>query len=249
MSPSFSNKSLTSRRCLPEVLCGISSRFQLLSPTEFLFVHVLLIRSPLSHPSFLTEISKVGASFDLHVLGMPPAFILSQDQTLNKLYLSWLSQLKPIHRNFNLFQNKSQNGIELCFQSEPAFHSGSFSSSLFLVLKAFKLFLHCLIFKVHRGALSGVAGSAALLFYHIRFRLSRTFFKFFLKRPSEVVRSHEWSYIVSHSVQLVKNFFRRIFQRSSSLFLSLALSSRPSRDSLINILLCTRKVKHFLRVF
>ena len=31
------------------------------------------------------------ASFDLHVLGTPPAFILSQDQTLNKWYLNILS--------------------------------------------------------------------------------------------------------------------------------------------------------------
>ena len=32
-------------------------------------------------------------SFDLHVLGMPPAFILSQDQTLNKIYfLFWFVQ-------------------------------------------------------------------------------------------------------------------------------------------------------------
>ena len=37
---------------------------------------MLLTRSPLySHP-------KVPYSFDLHVLGTPPAFILSQDQTL-----------------------------------------------------------------------------------------------------------------------------------------------------------------------
>ena len=157
MSPSFSNKSLTSRRCLPEVLCGISSRFQLLSPTEGQVAHALLTRSPLSHPSFLTEISKVGASFDLHVLGMPPAFILSQDQTLNKLYLSWLSQLKPIHRNFNLFQNKSQKWNWTLFPERTGVPFRFFSSSLFLVLKAFKLFLHCLIFKVHRGALPGLA--------------------------------------------------------------------------------------------
>ena len=73
------------------MLCGISSRFQLLSPSEGQVAHALLTRSPLSLPSFLTEISKVGASFDLHVLGMPPAFILSQDQTLNKLYLNHFS--------------------------------------------------------------------------------------------------------------------------------------------------------------
>ena len=46
--------------------------------------------SPVRHcPRFqLTEVSIHSASFDLHVLGTPPAFVLSQDQTLNKLYLS-----------------------------------------------------------------------------------------------------------------------------------------------------------------
>ena len=41
--------------------------------------HALLTRPPLSHPS----VRKLpDASFDLHVLSTPPAFILSQDQTL-----------------------------------------------------------------------------------------------------------------------------------------------------------------------
>ncbi len=71
-----------SSRCLPDILCGISSRFQLLSPSERQVAHALLTRSPLSHIRFLTEISKLQASFDLHVLGTPPAFVLSQDQTL-----------------------------------------------------------------------------------------------------------------------------------------------------------------------
>ena len=63
------------------MLCGISSRFQLLSPTERQVSHALLTRSPLSQsPKGLTP-------FDLHVLGTPPAFVLSQDQTLKKLYL------------------------------------------------------------------------------------------------------------------------------------------------------------------
>ena len=57
-------------------LCGISSRFQLLSPTERQVAHALLTRSPLSQ-------SLAGPTpFDLHVLGTPPAFVLSQDQTL-----------------------------------------------------------------------------------------------------------------------------------------------------------------------
>ena len=67
---------LVFRRCLQNTLRGISSRFQLLSPSERQVAHVLLTRPPLIQ----------GASslspFDLHVLGVPPAFVLSQDQTL-----------------------------------------------------------------------------------------------------------------------------------------------------------------------
>ena len=42
--------------------------------------HVLLTRPPLN--PFPKELH----SLDLHVLGTPPAFVLSQDQTLKKLY-------------------------------------------------------------------------------------------------------------------------------------------------------------------
>ena len=41
---------------------------------------MLLTRPPLG--SFPKELS----SLDLHVLGTPPAFVLSQDQTLNKKF-------------------------------------------------------------------------------------------------------------------------------------------------------------------
>ena len=87
---------LIPRRCRLGILCGISSRFQLLSPSERQVAHALLTRSPLSHLGFLTEISKLRASFDLHVLGTPPAFVLSQDQTLNKLYLNCASAAKTL---------------------------------------------------------------------------------------------------------------------------------------------------------
>ena len=67
---------LVTRSCGLVTLCGISSRFQLLSPTEGQVAHALLTRPPLAQ----------GASslrpFDLNVLSTPPAFILSQDQTL-----------------------------------------------------------------------------------------------------------------------------------------------------------------------
>ena len=59
------------------MLCGISSSFPEVFPTSGQVTHVLLTRPPLNRgvaPS---------ASFDLHVLSTPPAFILSQDQTLH----------------------------------------------------------------------------------------------------------------------------------------------------------------------
>ena len=57
---------------------GISRRFQRLSRSPGQVSHVLLTRSPLSPGP------KSGFSFDLHVLGTPPAFVLSQDQTLRR---------------------------------------------------------------------------------------------------------------------------------------------------------------------
>ena len=67
---------LTPLPCDSVVLCGISNRFRLLSPSKRQVAHALLTRSPLSKsPKNLTP-------FDLHVLGTPPAFVLSQDQTL-----------------------------------------------------------------------------------------------------------------------------------------------------------------------
>ena len=56
--------------------CGISSPFELLFPASGQVTYVLRTHSPLN--------SRIAtrASFDLHVLSTPPAFILSQDQTL-----------------------------------------------------------------------------------------------------------------------------------------------------------------------
>ena len=70
-------------------LCGISSRFQLLFPSEGQVAHALLARPPLRYTrkskSKLSSNQRV-SPFDLHVLGTPPAFVLSQDQTLKTLY-------------------------------------------------------------------------------------------------------------------------------------------------------------------
>ena len=62
---------------------GISSRFQLLSRTPRHVTHVLLTRSPLECIGSLAPKSRRGdtSPFDSHLLGTPPAFVLSQDQT------------------------------------------------------------------------------------------------------------------------------------------------------------------------
>ena len=62
-----------------DVLSSIIHRFQWLSSAYRQVTYVLLTRSPLRIPKY--------PPFDLHVLGMPPALILSQDQTLHKIFM------------------------------------------------------------------------------------------------------------------------------------------------------------------
>ena len=62
-------------------LWGISQHFYWLSPSSGQVTYVLLTRSPLY--SYVYR-SVCTFAFDLHVLGTPPAFILSQDQTLRQ---------------------------------------------------------------------------------------------------------------------------------------------------------------------
>ena len=59
------------------VLCGISTNFFVLFPRYGQVAHALLTSPPLS----------IAASFDLHVLSTPPAFVLSQNQTLKFNFL------------------------------------------------------------------------------------------------------------------------------------------------------------------
>ena len=64
------------------MLCGITIRFQMLFLSERQVTHALLTRPPLNLINFLPKNSVKEVPFDLHVLGTPPAFVLSQDQTL-----------------------------------------------------------------------------------------------------------------------------------------------------------------------
>ena len=64
-------------------LSGISIRFRMLSRSFGQVAHVLLTRPPLSFRVFHPKASAAETPLDLHVLGTPPAFVLSQDQTLH----------------------------------------------------------------------------------------------------------------------------------------------------------------------
>ena len=59
---------------------GIRPPFGGLFPASGQVAHVLLTRSPLD----LAKQALLRISFDLHVLSTPPAFVLSQNQTLRK---------------------------------------------------------------------------------------------------------------------------------------------------------------------
>ena len=64
------------------MLCGISNLFRLLFPSQRQVTHALLTRPPLNLIKIIPKDSFEKVPFDLHVLGTPPAFVLSQDQTL-----------------------------------------------------------------------------------------------------------------------------------------------------------------------
>ena len=65
------------------VTCGINPPFGGLSPISGQVAHVLLTLAPLTIQCIATP----NNPFDLHVLSTPPAFVLSQNQTLHKKFL------------------------------------------------------------------------------------------------------------------------------------------------------------------
>jgi hypothetical protein len=84
--PILHRRSFTPGKMPSQVISGIRPRFQGLSQSAGQIAHVLLTRSPLIHPK--------ASPFDLHVLSTPPAFVLSQDQTLRECLPDY-----PAHTN------------------------------------------------------------------------------------------------------------------------------------------------------
>ena len=143
------------------------------------------------------------ASFDLHVLSTPPAFILSQDQTL------MFECLFPLRTHFWLLIPKKQRFVPFVFRRFLLFLRWSLSRAshpLEWKFIEFSGLFHCLIIKVLRHSLS----QATLLLYHIVFNLSSTFFKVFKFFRCVSVLSNSLL-ILSQLVLFVKHFFQ-VFQ-------------------------------------
>ena len=132
--------------------------------------------SPVRHCPLnqLSENSVIRFSFDLHVLSTPPAFVLSQDQTLYKMVSKRLSPFKSNHRviyhDFIYFYF-----IVAAFgRIDYGLFTHNFVASLVKSsLRWCFLFSRCLIYKVH------VPQAEHSLLYQAQFFLSSTFFKSF----------------------------------------------------------------------
>ena len=81
-------------------LCGFSNHFWLLSPCTGQVLHALLTRPPLTSNILQPKSHSMWSPFDLHVLGTPPAFILSQDQTLWKNVFNRTWNIGPLNTRF-----------------------------------------------------------------------------------------------------------------------------------------------------
>ena len=184
----------------------------------------------------LPKDSKQSASLDLHVLGTPPAFILSQDQTLVKNVCSKFRT--NVLANSSLFtvvwfrfdrspsseQSSSLRWLRQC--SLALFPENKFSGPIAVLARSplFENFLFkeifkgcCLLFSYQGSCRSFFA--TALIFYQISFALSRTFLFFFsvVPLPSRSASSDSL-YRLSHLQGVVKNFFNYFLHSFQTLY-------------------------------
>ena len=136
-------------------LCGITSRFQLLSPSTRQVTHALLTRPPLSHKELQTEVIRSKCFVRLacvkHAASVHPE---PGSNSLNKCLLqvkinSWL--IYPFYCFLRIFR-----------------------SFVFMILK--RTFEECVsLFSYQRSVLHCRLSQTALLLYHVVSCLSRTF--------------------------------------------------------------------------
>ena len=144
------------------MLWGITIRFQKLSLSQRQVAHVLLTRPPLRIKT------NPYSPFDLHVLSVPPAFVLSQDQTLYKSCIS-ISVSTKLRSLFNNACVITAHFYTLCL-SFPFFQRNLKGRYFFCIVQFSRC---CFVFR-----------SLAEHFYYITFRrfcqvLFSSFFKIF----------------------------------------------------------------------
>ena len=105
-------------------LSGITRGFPRLSQRMGHVTYALLTRSPLTTIS----ITQKSGSFDLHALATPPAFVLSQDQTLQFLSFAALASRSGLLRCIRIGLNTHVCKRE-CRRSRPKPGSTPFRSS------------------------------------------------------------------------------------------------------------------------
>ena len=134
------------------------------------------------------------------MLGTPPAFILSQDQTLNKLYLKPVG-LKSIYLiAFQLSKELFQSHFWLL--QEP--FSGAYLHKLFLTL-----------FNFQGTRFAARLSAAAYIDYHGTIRLSRTFFDFpknLFPLPDRDPASLSSARLIYHRISRLSTAFLRFFK-------------------------------------
>ena len=176
-------------------LCGISSRFQLLSPSTRQVTHALLTRPPLTYISLGFNVSP----FDLHVLGTPPAFILSQDQTL---MLKWcLCPASFIWHCLLLIRVASRSFSSICLFLNLAIH---FSENL-------GIFRVALLFICQRSVILRCCCSQRQLRYLIMtaFVCQQLFKNFFVLKNFRFSRQ---VFILPYLPDICQQLFRYLFE-------------------------------------
>ena len=145
------------------VLCGISTTFAVLSPNRGKVAHALLTRPPLKHIPSRPKPFRNMSPLDLHVLGTPPAFVLSQDQTLT----------------FNPFLISTPQPLPSALASVP----GQAVSQVSLIRNHLS-FLSCVFLFLYRfqGSLALSRSRSKELVYHTKYpSICQQFFQNFLK--------------------------------------------------------------------
>ena len=114
---------------------GISTAFAALSQIQGQITHALLTRAPL----YLPQQAEV-FSCDLHVLSTPPAFILSQDQTLQlQSGLSAVYPLGPTRFNCHYLVFKDQNSAHAACLTKLSITDKLARSEPFIILSVHRL--------------------------------------------------------------------------------------------------------------